>query len=97
MRTTVTIEPDVEQLLKSAMDRTGESLKGVLNRAIRQGLILESAPPEAAPFRVKAFDMGCLAGVDLAQAHDWEHDTEVERFLHITAERARRDGATAAP
>ncbi len=38
MRTTVTIDPDTEALLKSEVARSGRSFKDVLNRAIRQAL-----------------------------------------------------------
>jgi hypothetical protein len=38
MRTTVTIEPDTEALLREEMKRSGESFKKVLNRSIRRGL-----------------------------------------------------------
>jgi len=38
MRTTVTIDPDVEALLRSAMKESGETFKEVLNAAIRAGL-----------------------------------------------------------
>lgn len=38
MRTTVTIDPDTEAILKEEVARTGLSFKEVLNRAIRQAL-----------------------------------------------------------
>jgi len=42
MRTTVTIDPDTENLLREEVRRTGQSFKEVLNRSIRQALL---APP----------------------------------------------------
>lgn len=39
MRTTVTIDPDTEHLLRQEVIRTGSSLKGVLNQAIRRALL----------------------------------------------------------
>ena len=38
MRTTVTIDPDTETLLKEEARRTGQSFKEVLNEAIRKAL-----------------------------------------------------------
>ncbi|MBS0657376.1 MAG: antitoxin [Verrucomicrobia bacterium] len=38
MRTTVTLDPDTEALLKAETARTGLSFKEVLNRSIRRGL-----------------------------------------------------------
>ncbi len=90
MRTTVTIDPDVEHLLRTAMERSGESFKGILNRAIRKGLAGEVPSPTAEPFVARGWDMGCKAGVDIASVHDLEHAWDVERFLQITAERDRR-------
>lgn len=39
MRTTVTLDPDVEQALRSAMRERGLSFKEALNEAIRAGLM----------------------------------------------------------
>ena len=37
MRTTLTIDPDVERLLQHEIRRTGKSLKAVVNDALRLG------------------------------------------------------------
>jgi hypothetical protein len=56
MRTTVTIDPDTEHLLKEEAARTGHSFKEVLNQSIRRALSQPSAgrvavePIFAAPF-----------------------------------------------
>jgi len=39
MRTTVTLDPDVDRMLKEEMRRSGASLREVLNRAVRRGLV----------------------------------------------------------
>lgn len=39
MRTTVTIDPDTENLLREEVRRTGQSFKEVLNRSIRRSLL----------------------------------------------------------
>lgn len=38
MRTTVTLDPDVEALIAAAMRESGDSFKQVLNDAVREGL-----------------------------------------------------------
>lgn len=56
MRTTVTLDPDVEALVKRAMREEGLSFKEALNQAIRAGL----APAHRAgkPFPQRTFAMG---------------------------------------
>jgi hypothetical protein len=39
MRTTVTIDPDTENLLREEVRRTGKTFKEVLNRSIRHSLL----------------------------------------------------------
>ena len=65
MRTTVTLDPDVESLLRSEMHRRGEPFKQVLNSAIRAGLRNMRLPAEA--FEPLTFDMGKPL-VDLTKA-----------------------------
>jgi hypothetical protein len=66
MRTTVTLDSDVEALLRNAMRERGEPFKQVLNAAIRQGL----SGPKRKPvkrFKQRTFDMGPPL-VDLTKA-----------------------------
>ena len=65
MRTTVTLDPDVETLLRQEMHRRGEPFKRVLNNAIRAGL--RSMNRRTEPFAPLTFDMGKPA-VDLTKA-----------------------------
>lgn len=57
MRTTVTIDADVELMLKEAMRERDKPFKQVLNDAVRQGLRRAGTQP-AAPFRQLTFSMG---------------------------------------
>lgn len=66
MRTTVTIDPDVQVLLRKAMRERGEPFKQVLNAALRQGLRGGERKP-AKPFRQRTFDLGKPL-VDLTKA-----------------------------
>lgn len=66
MRTTGTLDPDVEVLVHSAMRDKGASFKQVLNEGLRRGLIATPAtPPE--PFVQITFDCGRPL-VDLTKA-----------------------------
>jgi hypothetical protein len=66
MRTTVTIDPDVQALLRKAMRERGEPFKQVLNAALREGLRGGDRKP-AKPFRQRTFDLGRPL-VDLTKA-----------------------------
>jgi len=55
MRTTVTLEPDVEALIKSAMAERGLTFKEAVNQAIRAGMGAGRAVP-GSPLPV--YDMG---------------------------------------
>jgi hypothetical protein len=66
MRTTVTLDPDVQILLKDAAYRTGKPFKVMLNEAVRAGLRPQRAAQAAAPTG-PVFDMGQPL-VDLTKA-----------------------------
>ena len=64
MRTTVTLDPDVEQLLRRHMRERRVSFKEALNDAIRDGLTKANGPP---PFRTRTASLG-VAAVNLDRA-----------------------------
>lgn len=66
MRTTVTLDPDVEALLRKAVRERGEPFKQVLNAAVREGLSGGKRRP-AKRFKQRTFDMGRPL-VDLTKA-----------------------------
>ncbi|WP_022926122.1 hypothetical protein [Serinicoccus marinus] len=55
MRTTVTLDPDTESLIRQEMLRRGVSFKRALNDAIRAGSTGRQSP---APFRTQVHDLG---------------------------------------
>jgi hypothetical protein len=55
MRTTVTLDPDVEALVRRVMRERGLTFKEAVNLAIREGL---SASRKRQPFRTPTFRMG---------------------------------------
>ncbi|MFN9479920.1 MAG: antitoxin [Betaproteobacteria bacterium] len=66
MRTTVTIDPDVEVLLRRAVRDSGAPFKQVLNDAVRNGL-RGTAPRAPTSFKLPVAHMGAEL-VDLTQA-----------------------------
>jgi hypothetical protein len=84
MRTTVTLDPDVEAKLRQVTRERGQPFKVVLNDAVRAGL--SGGEPSARPYRLPTRSMGVRAGVDLDRAlsiaGDLE-DAEIVRKLRL--------------
>ena len=78
MRTTVTLDPDVESLLRKEVRQSGEPFKQVLNNAVRAGL--RSRRQEPKQFRSLTFDMG-QPRVDLTKALSLAADLEEEELI----------------
>lgn len=57
MRTTVTLEPDVERALKAAVRERGVSFKQALNEAVRAGLARPGRRPKSR-FVQKTYSLG---------------------------------------
>ncbi|HST34902.1 MAG TPA: CopG family transcriptional regulator [Solirubrobacteraceae bacterium] len=82
MRTTVTLDPDVEAKLKATMRERGVSFKAALNDAVRAGLAGEATPQKR--FRVKATPMGARFNIDKAlQVAGEMEDEEILRKLDM--------------
>lgn len=81
MRTTVTLDPDVEQMLREAARKSGQSFKTVLNRAVRESLATPAGSAREKPFRIRARRMGLRAGIDSGALNRLVDDLEVETFL----------------
>ena len=82
MRTTVTLEPDVEKLLHESQQRGRKSFKQALNEALRRGL--KGVDVEETAFEVVARPLGLRVGIDPAQLHDLDDELEIEEFLRKT-------------
>ena len=89
MRTTVTLENDVERMLRDAMHRSRTSFKQALNAALRTGLSGKTVPTKARRFVVRARPMGLRAGLDPAGFNKLADELEVDAFLEQHT-RARR-------
>ena len=64
MRTTLTLEDDVANRLKTEMRRSGKGMKELVNTYLRLALNSKKGAPEVKPFRVRASDMGTLPGLN---------------------------------
>jgi hypothetical protein len=64
MRTTVTLDPDVEARLRTAMRERGVSFKVAINDAVRAGLNAPARPVE--PFRMRTAPLGLRINIDKA-------------------------------
>ena len=85
MRTTVTLDPDVEQLLRDAMHQRRQSFKETLNQAIRAGLAGRGIPGvEDRPFVVRGRPMGLRAGIDPGRLNQMADELEAEAFASLS-------------
>lgn len=84
----MTLDKDVEGLLREAMHRSRLSFKQTLNAALRSALTGHTRKRKAARFVVKARPMGVRAGVDPAGFNKLADELEVDAFLRET-KRAR--------
>ena len=89
MRTTVTLEADVERMLRDAMHRTRKSFKQTLNGALRTGLSVKTVQTKGRQFDIEAKPMGLRAGVDPAGFNKLADDLEVDAFLEKQARTVR--------
>ena len=80
MRTTVTLDADVERLLKDAMHRTRRSFKETQNRAIRTALGGEATTPPRVPFEVAARPLKLRAGIDPTGFNKLTDELETSAF-----------------
>jgi hypothetical protein len=79
MRTTVTLDPDVEAKLKATMRERGVSFKVALNDAVRAGL--NGATSGGRRFRMTTAPLGVRPGINLDKALTLAGEMEDEEIL----------------
>ena len=79
MRTTVTLDPDVESKLRAVMRERGVSFKAALNAAIRAGL--EPTRATGKRYKLKTYRMGLRSGVQLTKALTLAGELEDEEIV----------------
>lgn len=70
MRTTLTLDPDVADRLKTLMRRTGKSFKQTVNEVLRLGLGSMRKRPPRTPFTVRARPLGLRSGLSVDSIGD---------------------------
>lgn len=86
MRTTLTLDEDVEKRLRQEMRRTGRAMKVLVNEALRLGLGLKGKPARPARFEVRPHAFGFEPGVDLDRLNQLVDELESEE----TSDRLKR-------
>lgn len=84
MRTTVTLEEDVDQRLRRLARERGISFKQAINEVARRGL--DNGVAAQRPFKVEAQNMGLRPGIDLTKANQIAaqmEDAEIIRKMRL--------------
>ena len=87
MRTTVTLDPDTEALLREEMALKRLSFKVALNAAIRRAFEM-SRSAAAEPYRVSTFESGYQPGVDRLRLNQLADELETEAFATVSGSRS---------
>lgn len=84
MRTTVTLDKDVERMLREEMHRSRRSFKEALNASLRLGLSGKAGQVASKRFVIKARALGLRAGIDPVSFNKLADELEVEGILEKT-------------
>ena len=87
MRTTVTLDPDVENILREESHRARKSFKVVLNDAVRAAL---SPRPTKRPGLLPAGPLGLTTGIDPRGLSGLADELEADAFLEIQKRQRRK-------
>ncbi len=77
MRTTVTLDADVEQYIREACHKRRKSFKRVLNDALRESL----KPADTSKALLPPRSMGLAIGIDPRRLSDLADELEADAFL----------------
>ena len=77
MRTTVTLDKDVERMLRRTMHKSRRSFKETLNAVLRAGMGVGPSRSKRARFMVKARSMCLREGIDPTSLNKLADDLEV--------------------
>jgi hypothetical protein len=79
MRTTITLDPEIEQLIRDTMQKTRKSFKEVVNQALYNELS-KGKQSEEEPFRIHARPLNLRTGIGAADFNKLADDMEIEAF-----------------
>ena len=80
MRTTLTIEPDVAQLLRREIRRSDRSMKAVVNDALRIGFGAQGKAPRRSRYEVNPHAFGFKPGIDIYRLNQLVDELEAEEL-----------------
>jgi len=90
MRTTLTLDPDVERLIEQEVHRVRKPFKQVVNEAIRRGLAPRLADAPDKPYRVDVHNGRLQAGHDPAALNRLVDELDAEAFVDSQRKTRRR-------
>jgi hypothetical protein len=88
VRTTVTLDKDVEKMLRNAMHKSRSSFKETLNNAVRTGLGEKPRNARTKRFQVKARPLDLKPGYDPAGFNKLVDDLEGDSFVELARKTA---------
>ena len=80
MRTTLTIDPDVAQLLRREIRRSDRSMKAVVNDALRIGFGAQGKAPRTSRYEVNPHAFGFKPGIDIYRLNQLVDELEAEEL-----------------
>lgn len=80
MRTTLTIDADVEQLRQREMRQTNRSMKAVVNDALRVGLGARGKLARSSRYKVEPHSSGFKPGVDVDRLNQLVDELEADEL-----------------
>ncbi len=86
----MTLDRDVEQILRETSHHTHKPFKKVLNDTLRAGIELSAPDRKTEPFVLQTRPMGLRAGYDPAGFNRLTDDLEAEAFLENTSKLMER-------
>jgi hypothetical protein len=81
MRTTLTLDPDVERLLADASHRERRSFKEVVNDAIRKGLSAGAGRKQARPKLPPAHATRLMPGIETSRLNALADELDTDAFI----------------
>lgn len=90
MRTTVTLDKDVERMLRDAMHRSRKTFKETLNGALRNSLGGKPVPAKGKKVILGARPLGLRSGIDPASFNKLADELEADAFLKHSNRPRRR-------
>ena len=81
MRTTLTLDADVADYLRTQCRLRDRPFKQVVNETLRRGMAPNATDPERRRFRVEPIRSGFLPGVDPLRLNQLNDQLEVDDFI----------------